>query len=253
MTDWVERYTEIADKFNEFGKSLKGTSFKKVEQATELFALMCIKLCREDATAIALLIEKGLYCEAMMILRSSLELLFKLHWISKGKDHDEKNERTFCLEGKPFFDSEHEIIYLNDQLIKNESIHDRSFVDKLKLAMTKHKENYPHLIRDNGKFKTSPKNPKMAGNDLRQRFYHVFRYLCIFTHPTPLLRDLLLTKDSGEEAFRESVEKALNYGIMANTIILKFSSKILSEHFPDAYETWEKLYNEMKEMAKKTE
>lgn len=56
MNDWVKKYTEIADKFNEFGKTFGKTGFKRESQVTENFALMCIKLCREDASTIALLL-----------------------------------------------------------------------------------------------------------------------------------------------------------------------------------------------------
>jgi len=250
MKDWVEKYNEIADKFNEFGKSLNDKGFRKIAQASENFALMCIKLCCEDAKAIALLLKNGYYCEAMMILRSSIELLFKIHWVHDGDGYEEQNERTYKLEGKPFSDIQKEIDYLRRRLTEEGAVNNSDFVDKFQEAMNKHKENYPYLVQDNDKFKISPNNVDMAGDNIRQRFYQDYRYLCMFSHPTPMLTDMLLSDDSGESVFRESIEQALNNGIPAYQFIMGFCFNILSKHVPKTHDVRERLYNEMKELAK---
>ncbi|MCK4357247.1 MAG: hypothetical protein KAW92_00615 [Candidatus Cloacimonetes bacterium] len=251
MNDWVDKYNEIAYKFNKFGKSLKETGFHKEEQAVETFALMCIKLCMEDATAIALLLEKALYCEAMMILRSSLELLFKIHWVQEGDNHDEQNERTFRLESKPFSDFQDEVNYLKRSAGKD-PVNDKEVVKLLQDAINKHKADYPNLVNSDGKFKTPPKNTIMAGDMICQKFYQVYRYLCIFTHPTPILRDFILSDDSGEKVFRESIEQTLSCGIFAYELIMGFCSNILTEYVPETHELRQKLYNEIKEMVNET-
>jgi len=250
MTNWIEKYNEIADKFNEFGKSLNDKGFRKIAQASENFALMCIKLCCEDAKSIALLLENGFYCEAMMILRSSIELLFKIHWVHGGDGYKVQNERTYSLEGKPFSDIQKEINYLRKRSTEEGAIYDDNFVTKFQDLMNKHKANYPYLVHDNGKFKISPNNIDMAGDEIRQRFYQVYRYLCIFTHPSPMLTEMLLSEDSGESIFRDSIEQTLHSGIPAYQFIMGFCSNILSKHVPETHDARERLYNEMKELAK---
>ncbi len=250
MKDWCDKFRKVAIKFNDFGKSLKGVEFHPEKQAAETLALTCIKLCREDASSIALLIEEGLYCEAMMILRSSLELLFKIHWVYTGANHDEQNERTFCLEGNPLSGYQKEINFLRERTKKADAEYSFDFVKQNQDAIDKHKADYPYLVNSDDRFKTSPNNIDMAGDMIRQKFYHVYRYLCIFNHPTPILRDFILSEDSGERIFRESVEQALGYGIAAYQFIMGFCSNVLSKHVPETHDVREKLYNEMKELAK---
>jgi hypothetical protein len=250
MEDWVEKYNEIARKFNEFGKTFGNTGFKSIEQAAETFALMCIKLCREDASSISLLLKEGLYCEAMVILRNSLELLFKIHWVHNGDTHEEQNDRIYRLEGKTLTDFQKEVNYMLEKATEENSKDLKEIAEKHQKEIDRIKDQSPYLLNERNNFKASPTNIAMAGDLVRQKFYHNYRYLCMYAHSSPLLSDMLLSEDYGEKMFRESIEQVLDQCVAVYWFIMGFCSNILSEHVPETHDVRERLYNEMKELAK---
>jgi len=250
MNDWVKKYTEIADKFNDFGKTFGKTGFKRVEQAAETFALMCIKLCREDASSIALLLKKGLYCEAMVILRNSLELLFKIHWVHNGDTHEERNERTYRLEGKTLSDFQKEVNYMLKKATDESSKELKEIAEKHQKEIDRIKDESRYLLNERHNFKSSPSNIDMAGDLVRQKFYHNYRYLCMYTHSSPLLSDMLLSEDYGEKMFRESVEQVLDQCAVVYWLIMGLCLNILFDQVTETFDVRERLCNEMKELVK---
>ena len=166
--DWVKNFTEAETKFNEIGKLLANHSFNN-NQIVEIFALTSLKMCRENAGAIKILLQNGFYIETMMIFRNQIELLFRLNWIKSSSQEKDRITKINSLEAKTFKDFNNEIVYLKKK--KSKDFFTDKKVNKYIKALDILKANNPQYLSNNGKFIIKDNNIVMAGN-LREKFYH---------------------------------------------------------------------------------
>jgi len=247
MKKWVQLYRNISRYFNDFGETLPVNYFNEVDNAAELFVFTCLKLSMQNAEAIAMLLEKGLYCQAMMIMRSTLEALFKINWVCSGEDVNKRNERAYQLEGKVFSDYEKEIIDQENIPKKNYQFFPEEIVRQNQASIDNIRENYSHLIKKDGKFKKPEKLMKNWDKDLSVAFYHFYRTLCVFCHPNPMIKDFLLSSNRNLEYNIEVFTDGLFWGRGVYLIIMKCSILFFEKYKMDGQKERNEILSKMKE------
>ncbi|MBC8527558.1 MAG: hypothetical protein H8D22_12020 [Candidatus Cloacimonetes bacterium] len=220
--DWVNKFSETEKLFNEIGVLLKNESFKK-SQVVEVFALTALRMCRENAGAIKILLQNGFYCELMMIIRHQIELMFRLNWINSETDSKERIVRTNKIEADAYRAFQAEITNLRSN--RSRRFFNEDFIKKAQKIIDDIKSENPQLLADNGNFMRLEKNETMAG-DLREKYYPQYRYLCMFTHPNPSLREFHLTANQGKDIFK-SFEQSYIYAMKVFKINLNIIINLL--------------------------
>ena len=207
--DWIDKFSETEKLFKEIVILLKEETFSK-SQVVEVFALTALRMCRENAGAIKILQQNSFFCELMMVFRHQIELLFRLNWILSATDNEERILRTNRIEADAYHAFQAEITFLKG--IKEKIFFDEISIKKAQEFINAIKSKNPQLLAENGNFLRRNGNETMAG-DLREKYYHQYRYLCMFAHPNPLLREFHLTTDLGRDIFEEPFEKSCIYAM----------------------------------------
>ena len=185
--DWINIFSETEKLFDDICNLTKDETIKK-SQVVEVFAFTSLLICRENLGAINVLLKNNLYYEIFMIFRHQIELMFRLNWIITAPIDEEMKKRVNKIEADSFRNYEVELNSLNqmdNRIFFNEEhiIQMQEFSDELK-------QNNSHLI-ENDKFMKCENNIIMAG-ELREKYYHQFRFLSMLSHPNPLSRDYFL-------------------------------------------------------------
>ncbi len=240
MQKWIFLYNKISHYIDEFGKTLNNIEINDVDDAAESFVLMCLKLCQKDSEAIALLLGKGLYCQAMMVARSSLEALFKVYWVILGENKEIRNERAYQLEGKPFSDFEKEINDQENNLKKSNHYFNVDIVKRNRELIEIFKQNYPYLINEERNFKVPVKKDgnnkdrelSIKGYDLKfsMEYYHFYRSLCIFCHPNPRIRVFLFNYNREYRDTDQAIIDGLLWGAKVYGEIPVYSNSLLNSY-----------------------
>ena len=206
--DWINMFSESEKLFDDICNLTKEDNFKK-SQVVELFALNSLLICRENLGAINILLKNNLYYEIFMVFRHQIELMFRLNWIINAQNDEERENRTNKIEADSFRRYQAEINYLKQ--IRNKSFLNKEHITKMQEIIDELKQNNPHLI-ENDKFMKGENNIIMAG-ELREKYYHQFRFLSMLSHPNPLSRDYFFTTGDNEDIFRESFEESCKYAM----------------------------------------
>jgi len=206
--DWINMFSKSEKLFNDICNLTKDDSFKKT-QVVELFALTSLLICRENLGAINVLLKNNLYYEIFMIFRHQIELMFRLNWIITAPDSEEMKKRVNNIEASSFRDYETELDCLKQ--MGNRTFFSEEDLKKIQVFSDELKQNNPHLIKD-CRFMRCVNNAEMAG-ELREKYYHQFRFLSMLSHPNPLSRDYFLITDDNEDIFRESFEESCKYAM----------------------------------------
>ena len=243
----------------EFLDTLKGLKFDEEKDALEIFTIMCVNMCSQHLKAISILLENGLYTESIALSRNIMELLFNLNWIYEADEND-KNERTFKLEASPYHDFEKEIKLMEENLSKKNPVWPKKAIENFKNEMNEIKSNFPHLVEpnthDERKFKKAPPLASRMNNILRLRYYHIYRFVSVFIHPTPFLKNYFLSRvpDQREpiQKIEDSLKHILSYSLLFVELILNYSLEILAKYNPNQREIRETLCKNLIDLVKES-
>ena len=201
-------FSETEKLFDDIFSLTKEESYKK-SQVIELFALTSLSICRENLGAINLLLQNNFYYEIFMIFRHQIELMFRLNWIMNATTDEEREERVNNIEADSYRKYDVELDELKK--MKEKKYFTENTISNAKEFIKEIKQNNSQLIEDN-KFMGCGKNIEMAG-ELREKYYHQFKFLSMLSHPNPSSREYFLTTNKGEDVFEESFENSCTYAM----------------------------------------
>lgn len=224
--DWLNFFSESEKLFNDIFELVKEDDFRK-SQNVKVFALTSLLICRENLSSINVLLNNDLYYELFMIFRHQIELMFRLHWLLETSDEDERKKRTNKIEADSLRNYQAELNGLKQ--MKERTFFDDELLDESQKMLDNVKENNPSLV-ENNLFMRCENNIEMAG-DLREKYYHQYRFLSMLSHPNPLSRDYFLTTDGKDDFFQHSFYESCKYTAKVlkenlNKIIILFGDEL---------------------------
>jgi hypothetical protein len=174
----------------DFKGTFQGIQFDANKQAVEVFLLQALAMSSSHCRAGSLLLDAGCLGEAIAVLRSVQELLFDVNWILKPFQRNEQLERVYQLEGDPYSRWDKEVGRIQKKGLSQ-------LAERLQDTLDAARKDYPRLLANGSdEFKSAPSFAHRIGEDLRPKYYHVYCFGSLFTHPTPMTRDMYLKSES---------------------------------------------------------
>jgi len=240
INEYAEYYSQASDVVARLGGTLTGLQFRAKDQAVEVFGLQALAICRDHCRAISILLRQNLFGEPIIISRSLFELVFALHWVLEATTREEALERVYQLEATPYYEFAKEV-RLIEQDFAGPNPHwsplkVRQFREEIETIMA----DSPFLVRSGNQgrpeFKKAPDLASRMGQDLRLRFYHIYRFSSFFTHPTPSLKKVYITETgtshSAADIMDEPLKQTLAYCLLLIEILARSCCHIFDTHDP---------------------
>ena len=247
MKEFIKYFFEISELSQKLIDTYNDLSFNKDIDVTEVMTLTYLKLVNINTNSIALLLEKDLYIPTILISRNIFETFFNLNWVFEVESQDERRERVYRLEGEPYFNFGKELKLMEEEQKEDKTTWEKEVVEELRRMNTQEMQEFPHLVTKdkNGNlvFKTPPNFAERMRKH-RLKFYHIYRFTSFFTHPTPRIKEFLLSKTINEQTPLEYISEPLSqmysYIILYISSIMEYS-RILFEEISPNYKDERKL------------
>jgi hypothetical protein len=254
--EYAEYYQQASDCFAEMGETLTGCQFDETQQAVEIYIAQALAICRDHSKAISLLLKSDLFSEPIIVTRSIFELLFGIHWVQQAKSREDQLERVYQLEAHPFSEFNKEV-RLIERDVNSATPHwspgkYQEFQQVLDFTGT----TSPFLVdASTGDFKRAPDLAARMGEENRLHFYHLYRFTSLFTHPTPILKEVYLRRSGSTQTTSdivgESLNQALAYGLLFLELIGGYAAGILVHCNPHLTAKRTKCYQTLFELVEK--
>jgi hypothetical protein len=209
LREYSQLYNEACAILERIHATFRDVEIDEEKHAPQVFALQALAMSRDQCQAIALLLDADLFGESVSVFRSLFELHFDLLWIQSANDPVERLERAHRLEADPYAKMATEARHLERDAT---SATPQTTVDKSKQwnqLLDRTIRDRPHLAftgaDGKSRFKTAPPLTERMGL-LRTQYYHVYRFACLFSHPSPVLRQLHLQLVGKETSVNEIIE-----------------------------------------------
>lgn len=235
VIEYSEYYSQASRLFTEFGDTLCGVKFDEKEQAVEVFSLMSLSLCSSHSRAVSHLLKGEFAVEPIVVIRSFLEILFDFYWIFQSDNDKERAKRVFRLEAHPYHEMVKEI-----RLIQKEM--NGTYPKWYELArgvLEDVGKGSPFLLESNVDplvFKQAPDLASRMGLHNRLRYYHLYRFASLFTHPTPTIKEVFVKRVGGgktrDDMIEEALQQFLAYGLLFLGLILGYAREIFAKCNP---------------------
>jgi Family of unknown function (DUF5677) len=257
-SEQVNRFKSCSTMIANFGRTLTGIEFDETEQAVEIYFLMSIKLAERHTKAISILLQNNLAIETFPLVRNLMESYFKLNWIVGAKENKERIERVYKLEAHPFNKYEHEVEFIGKHLDKDYSFYSKEKYEELVLHIMSEKEEKQQLTTSNKsgelKYLSAPPLPTMMGEIFRVKYYHFYRFVCAYIHPSPFLKTFLLNYNLHEQNPNEIVFKAINQslgiGLKFMSLLMGYSVDIFEKNNSELHKNRIQQYHKIDLVAK---
>jgi len=256
--DKTERYNQCSKLIAEYGQTFRGIEFDEKEQALEVYYLMTIKLLERHTKAIPLLINNNCFVEIFPLVRNLMETYFKINWVVDTKNKQERIDRVFRLEGHAFGEYEKELQIIERHLDKKYTFYTKEAFNKLVDHIEREKKTQLQLTDkdENGKikYKSSPPLANMMGEIFRVKYYHLYRFVCTYIHPSPFLKTFLLNYNLYEknpnELLNKPLNQALGIGLKFMSLTVGYSIDIFNKYNLESHKKRIRLYYEIDNIAK---
>lgn len=259
LEDYIKNCEKASSILQSYGETFSKIQFNEENQAIELFALTSLRMSSQHFKSISILLKNGILSDCFIICRNIIELCFNLRWAEKGKTRNEVLDRTYQLEAKPLKDFDTEIKEMEKCIGKEmQRLSDDSIIAHINL-INEIKGSLPYLLEkgDDSKleFRTAPSFANRMG-DLKIKYYHIYRFVCMFAHPSPKLKEYFMkrggTVNSPMEALIEPLGQVLTSCLLFSHMLMLASGKILADYVSNNSErliTFEseflEIYNEV--------
>jgi len=252
MQNFIKYFEDAASIYHDFGKTTKGVQFNEETQAIELFSLTSINMCAQHLLSISTLLRNNFITDCFIISRNIIEVFFNLNWAVKAETREEVIERVFQLEANPFYDFDNEIKLLERNVDSNKPNLSKSLILDHVKAINDWKENSPYLLVDKNnlksKFKSAPSFADRMGED-RLKYYHLYRFTSMFTHPSPKLKEFFMHRVANQnrptDAIVEPLKQTLSYCLSFVTECFAITKYILSEFNPEHNPARQEMYDQL--------
>ena len=252
MEQFIKYFKDVSSICLDFGGTTKGVQFNEETQAIELFAITSINMCAQHSLSIASLLENNYITDCFIISRNIIEIFFNLNWVIKGQTRDEVNDRVFQLEANPYNNFDREIKLMEKYIDSNKpNLSKTSILEHIE-AINNEKKTYPFLLVDKNNvqsdFKSAPSFAERMG-ELRLKYYHLYRFTSMFTHPSPKLKEFFMKrvvwKNKPIDFIIEPLKQTLAYCLLFIELSLAISKNVLfnfnPEHNPKRQEMYDQL------------
>lgn len=252
MQNFIRYFNDSSSICLDFGETTKGIQFNEETQAIELFALTSINMCVQHSLSISALLRHEYFTDCFIISRNIIEIFFNLNWASKGKTREEVIERVFQLEANPYNNFDKEIKLMERNVDNNKPNLNKSSILEHIVAINGEKDAYPYLLVDKNNlrsdFKSAPSFADRMG-DLRLKYYHLYRFTSMFTHPSPKLKEFFMHRvviqGRPTDVIIEPLKQTLAYCLLFIELSLAITKDILIDFNPEYNTKREEIYNKL--------
>lgn len=252
MQKYIKYLEETSSICLEFGETTKGIQFNEESQSVELFAITSIKMYAQHCLSISTLLKNNYITDCFILARNIIEIFFNLNWATKCDTREEILDRVLTLEADPYYNFEKEINLMERKIESDKPNLSKSLIQKHREAIDGEKEAFPQLLVDRynlrSKFKSAPPFTERMG-DLRLKYYHLYRFTCMFTHPSPKLKEFFMhrvvNQNKPTDAIVEPLKQTLSYCLLFIELTLAISKHILFDFNPDRNPARQELYNKL--------
>ncbi len=253
----INRFKNCNELISKFGKSLNGCEFDEIEQAVEVYFLMSIKLVERHSKAISILLQNELPIETFPLIRNLMETYFKLNWIIEPDNNSERRERVFKLEAHSFGEYDREMQLIKKHLDKDYSFFTKSEYFRISEFLETERENQKQLTKQgrDGKviYKSAPPLAQIMGHVFRVKYYHFYRFICAYIHPSPFLKTFLLNlnkyKENPNHIVVPSVNQSLGIGLKFMSLTIGYCLEIFKSFNLENQKNRILYYNEIERNA----
>lgn len=249
---YISFYSDISSICTQFISTKKIPQLHEENNSIEIFSIMCLDMFKNLSSSILVLLKNQHYSESIVLIRNIFEIFFSLNWVLTANNHNEGKERVFQLEADPYNYFEREVNLMERDLQNNSPVWSKESVSMFRDIITDIKNNYPCLITKNSKdeivFKSAPDLASRMKKYLRLKYYHIYRFASIFSHPTPFLKELYFKRVSSDgteniiDIISEPLFQMLANGLLFIELGLGYILEVLHEIDPDNHQKRELLY-----------
>jgi hypothetical protein len=238
LDEYSEYYSEASRALANYGSSLAGINFHGQRQALEVFCLMAISLCESHAKAVSLLLKNDCAVEPIIIIRGFFEIFCDFYWISQEGGVAEQNDRVYTLEANPYREITKEFRLIEKDVQSSNPYWKKKEYEQLKELLEDAAKKCPWLLKspssDPLDFRQAPDLAARMGETIRLRFYHLYRFSSVFTHPTPMMKSVFIHPVGSElqknEIIKEPLQQFLAHGLWFLKLILEFCQQVFSAY-----------------------
>jgi hypothetical protein len=259
LREYSDFYSQASAVLQRVEHTLRDLQFHPGEQADEVFAAQALSMCRSHCRAISLLLDADLFSESINVCRSLFELCFDLLWINSTTDEAERLARAYKLEGDTYFHFSKEVKLFEVDVNSESPLTSRERLRQINEWLEQAKQDSPYLTAStaNGRveFAHAPPLTERMGQQLRLQYYHIYRFMCLFTHPSPFLRDLYLQhtgrSESPRELAEEPLKRVLSYTLLFVEMVAGNAAKLMLPHAADRTSIVQRCYDELFEITER--
>jgi hypothetical protein len=220
---------------------------------------MAISLCESHAKAISLLLKNDCAVEPIIVARSFFEVFCDFYWISQEGGVAEQNERVFRLEANPYREITKEVRLIEKDAQGSNPFWKKTEYQQLKALLEDTATNCPWLLNSPSSgsfdFKQAPDLAARLGPEMRLRFYHLYRFSSVFTHPTPMMKTIFTHPVGSEvprnEMIKEPLQQVLAYGLWFLKLIMEFCQQVFSAYDAERLPLRAQFYESLSRIAEK--
>ena len=233
--EYAEYYQQASDTVAEISETVSGYQFDETQQAVEIYVLQALAICQDRCRAIALLLKANFFAEPITLSRSLFELLFGIHWVQQATSSQERLERVYQLEAHPYYEFNKEVRFIERDVIGPTPHWNPGKLKEFQDALDYIRTTSSFLIDSaTNEFKQAPPLAARMGDENRLRFYHLYRFTSLFTHPTPTLKQVYLRPSGSNQTVAdiigEPLNQALAYGLLFVELIGGYFVEILEPY-----------------------
>jgi hypothetical protein len=256
LKEYSDYYSQASTILRQFEDAIHGLQFQERDQAVEVFAVQGVSMAKSHCRAIGLLLEADFFSEAIAVCRTLFELSFDLVWVDAASNPTEKLERVYRLEADPYFQMNKEVRLFEQDVKSQTPVTSPEMLKQFQEKLDSARKKYPYLTKGHD-FKQAPSLPDRMGHQFRLMYYHVFRFMCVFTHPSPMLKELHLQNVQRNRTPHELVEKPLKevlaYTLLFVEIMAKVAANLIAAYVPNKVEALRRACVELSQLAEKAE
>ena len=212
LASFSKYYSEIALQCIQFMNTIKSIRFNEEDDALELYLMTSINVNINNAKSISLLLDNDQFGAVIMICRNIIESFYNIHWAYEPLEKQAVKKRVFELEGDTLYHLEKEIELIDKNKLSNEVTWGNQKVEDFKKMIENEKKKFPQLLTINNKGKTVFRHPPPFANRMieqRLKYYQVYIFTSLFTHPSPKLKEFYLRRVVDDNTSLEIIEDAL--------------------------------------------
>ncbi|MBU1099639.1 MAG: hypothetical protein KKA84_04465 [Bacteroidetes bacterium] len=259
MQKYIKYFEDTSSICLDFGETIKGIQFNEEMQSVEIFAITSINMCAQHCLSISTLLKNNYVTDCFILARNIIEIFFNLNWATKCETREEVIDRVLTLEADPYYNFEKEINLMEREIEGDKPNLSKPLIHKHREAIDGEKEAFPQLLVDrdnlNSKFKSAPPFAERMG-DLRLKYYHLYRFTCMLTHPSPNLKEFFMhrvvNQNKPTDAIIEPLKQTLSYCLLFIELTLAISKHILCDFNPESNPARQAMYNKLVSIVKES-